>query len=160
MNSSSTATLPSPSFHVHAPAPGSNATPHADILLIEDDEVIRNLLSYALRHRGYTVQAAANGRSALQLKNTHRFRLVVTDLFMPEMDGLEVIMEHHRSTPHVPLLAMTGGYHYSEPEDTLRIARVLGSDCTIAKPFELDDFLGTVARILGAPAGGETRSGG
>ncbi|MEO7600186.1 MAG: response regulator [Opitutus sp.] len=136
---------------MHLPTSPTTATAEFDILLIEDDETVRKLLTNALEHRGYSVHAAANGRTALRSKSTSRFRLVITDLFMPEMDGLEVIMEHNRTTPQIPLLAMTGGYHYSEPEETLRMARILGSDCTIQKPFELTDFLITVEKVLGSP---------
>jgi len=129
----------------------ANPIKAVDILLIEDDEPIRHLLVNALRQGGYSISEAANGRAAMRLNSTHTFRLVITDLFMPEMDGLEVIMDHNRLRPDVPLLAMTGGYHYSAPEETLKMARALGSHATIRKPFELVDFLKTVQVLLGGP---------
>lgn len=127
----------------------SPSTATVDILLIEDDEPVRHLLTSALQQSGYSVHGAANGRAALRLEAKHTFRLVITDLFMPEMDGLEVIMNHNRQRPEVPLLAMTGGYHYSGAEDTLKMASVLGSHATIKKPFELADFLATVRSLIG-----------
>ena len=122
-----------------------------DILLIEDDQPVRHLLTNALQQCRYSVREAANGRAAMRLYAAHRFRLVITDLFMPEMDGLEVIINHSRSHPNVPLLAMTGGYHYSDPDETLKMARVLGSYATIKKPFELVDFLAAVHALAGRP---------
>lgn len=67
---------------------------------------------------------------------------------MPEMDGFEVIMLLRASNPGIPVLAMTGGCFHTAPEDNLKMARILGSSGTIAKPFELPAFLATVTAML------------
>jgi DNA-binding NtrC family response regulator len=146
-------------FAVTSSTPAHNARSDTiDILLIDDDETIRQVLKTALQQCGYTLRDAANGRKALRLRNQFRFRLVITDLFMPEMDGLEIIMHHNRISPKVPLIAMTGGYVYSDPDDTLKMASALGSHASIKKPFELPAFLRLVHDLYALTDGNQKSS--
>jgi two-component system, chemotaxis family, chemotaxis protein CheY len=119
-----------------------------DILLVEDHPPILNFLSKALMESGYSVRTAVNGRKATVLLEQHIFRLLITDIYMPEMDGFEVIMLHRATNPDVPVLAMTGGCRHTPAEENLKMARILGSGATIAKPFELPAFLETVKSML------------
>ena len=119
-----------------------------DILLIEDHLPILSFLSTALTQSGFTVRTAINGRKATTLLKQHIFRLLITDIYMPEMDGFEVIMLHRSTNPDVPVLAMTGGCHHSPAEENLKMARILGSGGTIAKPFDLPQFLETVRTLI------------
>jgi CheY-like chemotaxis protein len=119
-----------------------------DVLLVDDDATVRAVLCAALRSAGYTLRCAGDGREALQLAATMRFRLVVTDIYMPEMDGLELVSSLHTRYPDLPTLAMSGGGRAGGPADVLRPARLLGSHRTIEKPFDLDTFLGNVRDLL------------
>jgi DNA-binding response OmpR family regulator len=119
-----------------------------DILLVEDHTPILTFLSTALTQSGYTVRTAVNGRKAASLLKQHIFRLLITDIYMPEMDGFEVIMLHRSTNPDVPVLAMTGGCHHSPAEENLKMARILGSGGTIAKPFELSEFMAAVTNLI------------
>ena len=114
--------------------------------------MLRVVLISMLEKCGYTTRKTSNGHGAIQLKKTCRFRLVITDISMPGMDGLEVIMEHTRTSPDMPLLAMTGDSHYANPQDTLKMARILGSHAILEKPFGMPEFLETVYQLI-TPSG-------
>lgn len=120
----------------------------ADILLIDDNDAVRLVLATALRKAGYSVQAAPEGKTALRLLSSHRFRLVITDIFMPEVDGLEVIMKSVAHGRETPILAISGGGGIGGPDCVLKPAGFLGCRKTLAKPFELPEFLTVVADLL------------
>jgi DNA-binding response OmpR family regulator len=120
-----------------------------DVLVIDDDAPIRELLAATLRRHGYTVCLAADGRGAGPLLARYHFRLLVTDIFMPYMDGIEVIMQARRRHPELPVLAMSGGGISGGPDRTLLPARYLGCRRTLEKPFDLGEFLSAVRELLG-----------
>jgi CheY-like chemotaxis protein len=122
--------------------------PLNDILLIEDDVPLRGALTRALSCSGYTVLTANDGKAGLALLARHRFRLVITDIFMPENDGLEVIMKQRSAQPNSRILAMSGFCGYVDVPTMLRMAEVLGSQRTLLKPFSLIDFLDAVNALL------------
>lgn len=124
-------------------------TPVFDVLVIDDDPAGREVMLEALGGRGYSTCWAANGRDALEMLAAHRFRLIITDIFMPHVDGIELIIAATRSHPTVPLLAISGGGWGGAPERVLRPARMLGSRRTLAKPFELRELFAVVADLLG-----------
>ncbi len=119
-----------------------------DVLLIDDDEFVRSMMVAALQRSGYTLRWAPEGRTAQQLLRQHRFRLVITDIFMPEMDGIEVIMRNANHSPQTPILAISGGGNHMGGCQ-LRSAKALGCTKTLAKPFELPEFLAIVAELIG-----------
>ncbi len=119
-----------------------------DALVIDDDAAVREFVVSALRRAGYSVRSADNGRTAMAELLRYEFRLVITDIYMPEMDGIEVIIQSLALRPDIPVLAMTGGGMAGGPWETLRPARQLGCRRTIAKPFEIPEFLGLVAELL------------
>ena len=119
-----------------------------DVLLVDDDSTVRTVLCAALRSAGYSMRCAGDGREALELVATMKFRLVVTDIFMPEMDGLELVSSLRTRYPDLPTLAMSGGGRAGGPADVLRPARLLGSHRTIEKPFDLATFLDHVRELL------------
>ena len=80
----------------------------ASILIIDDEPLIRSICQEILEQAGYDVLLACNGREGLQLFRRTPANLVITDVFMPERDGLEVIMTLHRESPTVPIIAFTG----------------------------------------------------
>jgi DNA-binding NtrC family response regulator len=123
-----------------------------DILVIDDDRFVRNVIVSILDRCGYSWLSAPDGESAMKLMKQRKFRLVITDIFMPGMDGLELIMKYTRSNPEALILAISGGGKFTEPHETLKPARVLGSHRTLAKPFDLDDFVLVLKEMLGPKA--------
>lgn len=107
------------------------------VLVIEDNADLRDYLRLALRGEGYEVLTARNGREALGMIDGHGLDAVITDLFMPEMDGIETITALRRKLPGVRVVAMSG----RPGVDYLTVARELGVTHTLRKPFELDELL-------------------
>ena len=132
-----------------APIPASGAV---DVLLIDDEPTIRHVLSAALTHAGYSSRCADNGRTALPLLAEHRFKLIVTDIHMPEMDGLEIIMHCKAANPATRILAISGGSRFNGTSDALRPARLLGSHQTLDKPFTTGEFFAAVQGLIGPHA--------
>jgi DNA-binding NtrC family response regulator len=118
----------------------------AHILIIDDDQPIRQVLGSILKTAGHTVAEAADGAKALSLLQTEMFDVIITDIVMPERDGLEVIMNSQRGTKRTPIIAMTG-----VPIDSamyLRTASHLGASRTIQKPFGAEQVLALVNEVL------------
>jgi CheY-like chemotaxis protein len=123
----------------------------AAILLIDDDEALRNVTAEILMEAGYIVDDAPDGKSGLELYRPGYHDVVITDIAMPDMDGLELIMALSRSTPKPRIIAMSGDSQFSESV-YLPTARQLGVRNTIAKPIRSEVLLQTVASVLAAPA--------
>ena len=115
------------------------------ILLIDDNDQIRALLRRVLEEAGYFVIDAANGREGLQQFRQTPVALVITDLLMPDSDGLEVTMTLRRESPHVKIIALTGGA--GEP-NLLQVAKLLGAHRTMKKPLEMTELLKAVQQEL------------
>lgn len=121
------------------------------ILLVDDNESFRKPLGEAFRRAGYEVAEAAEGRAALRLYGQGAFDLVVTDLIMPGMEGIETILALRRLQPRVQIIAMSGG-GMVESRVPLGVAQQLGAMKTLAKPFAMGEILATVAGMLGLPS--------
>jgi CheY-like chemotaxis protein len=117
------------------------------ILLVDDDEPFRKMLHKTLERAGYQVQDAPNGKAALELYRQEPTDLIITDLVMPEKEGLETIMELRRLNPAVKIIAMSGGGRMN-PEVNLVMAQRLGAKRTLAKPFSQQEILDAIARVL------------
>ncbi|MEW6128072.1 MAG: response regulator [Acidobacteriota bacterium] len=118
-----------------------------DILLVDDDEQFRALLSTFLQQCGFRVQEASEGNEALRLHEHHRFDLIITDLIMPGREGLSAILELRRKDRQVKIVAMSGGGRVS-PDSYLPVAKKFGAHEILAKPFPLAVLLETVHRVL------------
>jgi len=116
-------------------------TPMATILVIDDQESIRALLRAALEGDGHDVLEASNGRHGLALYRERSADLLITDMLMPEMDGLELMLALNRSFPSVKVIAMSGGLESAGP---LNVATLLGARQTFQKPFDMDKLLRAV----------------
>ncbi len=113
----------------------------ARILVIDDQEPIRALLRVTLEEAGYEVLEASNGRLGLELFQERSADLIITDIVMPEMDGLEMMLELTRNFLNVKVIAISGGL---ESEGTLHVATLLGARQTFQKPLDMDKLLSAV----------------
>lgn len=130
----------------------------ASILVIDDDEQIRVFLRRVLEEAGYMVMEAPNGREGLRQFRQTPTALVITDLLMPDMDGLEVTMALHRESPKVKIIALTGGLGQRDFLDT---ATLLGAHRTMKKPVTRAELLQAVQQELqgGSPHKGQGSQG-
>ncbi len=120
------------------------------ILIVDDDDTLRDVLVEYFSGLGYAAMGAPDGRTALKMQARNPADLVITDLIMPEENGLETIIELKRHDPHVKIIAMTGSGHIGSLED-LKTASYLGAELTFAKPFQLEDLLRAVKELLQLP---------
>ena len=118
---------------------------HRSILIIDDDEQIRAFLRRVLEAAGYMVTDAPNGQQGLRQFRQTPTALVITDLFMPDRDGLEVTMALHRESPTVKIIVITGG---SGQRDFLEVAKLLGAHRTMRKPITVAELLQAVQEEL------------
>jgi CheY-like chemotaxis protein len=121
----------------------------ARILVIDDDEAIRSVISLLLGQKGHQVVTAKDGRRGLNAARQSHFDLVIIDIFMPEMDGLETMRLVRRAMPTMPIIVISGASgHVSQP-DYLAMATKLGAVESINKPFRPDALYGAVEACLG-----------
>jgi len=113
----------------------------ARILVIDDQESMRTVLRLVLRGAGHEVLEASNGRLGLELYREQSADLIITDILMPEMNGLELMLELTRSFLNVKVIAMTGEL---ESTGTLDKAKLLGARQTFQKPFDMNELLRAV----------------
>jgi DNA-binding response OmpR family regulator len=109
----------------------------ARVLIIEDDPVCVQLITRTLEARGHDVTTAADGRAGMKRFISDDFDLVISDLVMPDQDGIETIREIRRQKPDVAIIAVSGGLTqpFGVSVDYLGAARLLGADATLKKPF-------------------------
>jgi CheY-like chemotaxis protein len=119
------------------------------VLVIDDDEQVRALLYEILDRAGFAVIEAMNGAEGLKLYRSQPADLVITDLIMPEMEGVETILELRREFPDARIVAISGGGR-NGAGDYLPIAAQLGARRTVAKPFSRQDILDAVRDSLAA----------
>jgi len=124
------------------------------VIVIDDDTMLRDFLQRCLRKAGYEVITARNGVEGLCVMKDQKFDLVVSDIFMPDADGLEVLRQLRQFQNRIPLLMMSGGSK-NLPDDFLKIANALGATATLAKPFTAREFLDAVEKII-RPGRGDT----
>lgn len=133
------------------PRPDKGGTPGrlvvAIILVIDDDKDIRLTLRRILATAGHDVHEAADGDSGLALCAEIAPALVITDILMPEKEGIETIRELKHAHPAVRIIAISGGGR-SGIMDFLDMARQLGADAALQKPFRRAELLEVVERLL------------
>ena len=131
---------------------------HRSILIIDDNEQIRTFLRKVLEQAGYMVTEAPNGQEGLRQFRQTPTALVITDLLMPDSDGLEVTMALHRESPTVKIIVLTGG---SGQRDFLEVAKLLGAHRTMRKPITITELLQAVQQELqeGSPLKGQGPQG-
>jgi len=120
----------------------------ANILVIDDEAPMRRFVALALEKQGHAVAEAADGAEALKIMAERPVDLVITDLLMPETDGIETIMELRRLYPATKIIAISGGGEYQSGTGFLRAAESLGADRTLTKPFQFQQLLPAVQALL------------
>lgn len=119
----------------------------ARILVIDDEDQTRNMLLQVLQRAGHEVVTARDGSEGLQLYHTTLADLIITDILMPEKEGLETIIELRREFPNVKIIAMSGGGHKGNL-NFLQAAKRLGAQRTLQKPFHLQEVIQLVTEVL------------
>jgi DNA-binding response OmpR family regulator len=117
----------------------------ADILIIDDDPVVRSVMKAVLKDAGHQVREAKDGVEGLALAQRHRPALVVTDIVMPEKEGMETIRELRQQIPKIAILAVSGAVNRAF---YLHLAGQFGADGVLAKPFSFDDLVASVSDLL------------
>ncbi len=119
----------------------------AHILIIDDDASMRGSLSHTLERLGHRVSASPDGKAGVARAAENPPDLVITDLIMPEKEGLETIMELRQQHPKIRIIAMSGGGRLSN-EDYLHLAKRFGAATTLAKPFTREELKDALAQAL------------
>lgn len=117
------------------------------IIIIDDDPAVRFILHNALNKDSYIVDEANDGLSAEKFFAANSYDLIVTDIIMPDKEGLETIMQIRNSSPSVKIIAISGGGSVIGAAGCLNLARKLGADKTLMKPIDVKDFTDTVSQL-------------
>ncbi len=120
----------------------------ARILVVDDEPIVRELVRKTLERVDHEVAEAEDGEVALKLSKKQPFDLVIADLFMPVMDGLQLIVQLREESPNTKVVAISGSVYERKPR-FLEIAGRMESVITLAKPFTPEDLLTAVEESLG-----------
>ena len=116
------------------------------ILVVDDASDTLEVITMCLRECGHVVTCASGGRAAIALLEDRHFDLIITDLLMPDSDGMEVIMAARQTQPAAQIIAMTGGGDFFSARHLLNLAGALGADERLTKPFSRATLLDAVDR--------------
>ena len=119
----------------------------ANILVIDDDEILNAMIVQLLSDAGFTVEGARDGDRGLELFETKPFDLIITDIVMPEKEGLETIFAIRKKSKTIPIIAISGGGKLG-PEQYLHLARQCGATYAFQKPFNNGEFVDAVRKSL------------
>ena len=123
------------------------------ILVVDDDVAVRSAIRMVLENDGHEVVLAANGRAGVTAVNEGQFDVVICDIFMPGMDGIETIHAFHESKPHMPVIAMSGFMFrdgHDPAPDYLNLSTKLGAAYSLRKPFRPQELLKAVRECTDA----------
>jgi DNA-binding NtrC family response regulator len=123
----------------------------ARILVIDDELHIRTIIEKILTIDNHEVDLAENGKAGLKLASLNDYDLVITDVVMPEQDGLEVITGIKRLFPHIRIIVMTGGAIGLDIAYLLKTAKLMGADRMLPKPLDFEKLQDTVKEMLATP---------
>ena len=129
-----------------------NAVP-TRLLVIDDDNLVRAALTDMLQTAGFEVVTASNGRLGLELMNSTPVDAIITDILMPEQEGLETIREARQRFPDIRILAISGGGAGGGETQLLRFAESFGADQTLPKPFTGSQLVAAVRALLASRGG-------
>lgn len=122
-------------------------SPTKHILVVDDDEMMRAFIKELLLINDFKVTEADNGKTGLKEFRDNTPDLVITDIIMPEMEGISFIRELRSHNKAIPIIAMTGNVH-GRMEEFLEISSQLGADEMLRKPIKAQVFLDTINKLL------------
>ena len=117
------------------------------VLVVDDDPGVRNFLRMLLELEGYVVVTVGNGNEALEAQRSDPAAIVLTDIFMPEAEGMETIVQLRNEFPQLKIIVMSGGGTY-RGVDYLRLAQELGAAKALKKPFAPQDLIDALHEVL------------
>jgi len=121
----------------------------AKILVVDDEAELRSLLSAVLAMDGHKILVAGDGDAALKIQEATPVDLLVTDIFMPNKDGMETIAAFRKNFPAVKIIAVSGGSRQGN-QDYLQVAKQIGADVCMVKPFSIEELSNTIKSLLQA----------
>ena len=124
---------------------GSNANKH--VLIVDDDNMMREFIKELLKIHEFNISEAANGKDGLKQFRENTPDLVITDIIMPEMEGISFIRELRAYNKNIPIIAMTGNVH-GRMEEYLDISSKLGADEVLRKPIKSKEFIETINKLI------------
>jgi len=119
----------------------------AEIIVIDDDPIVLKLLTAMLVKAGHTVRFASSGNDGIALFRSQKADLVITDIVMPEKDGMQTILELRKMEKDVKIIAISGGSDF-DPEHYLDTAQLFGAHRILKKPFSSEDLTIVVNELL------------
>jgi two-component system nitrogen regulation response regulator NtrX len=120
------------------------------ILVVDDDPILREVASEVLGEAGYAVLVARDGAEALEVLARTACDLVLCDVFMPRMDGIETVQAINRRWPDLPVVMLTAGSSYQTPEELLKTTRLMGAKGGFRKPINRATLIPLIRDILAA----------
>ena len=122
----------------------------ARILVVDDDAMVRGTIRASLQRAGHDVVEAGDGLEAIAVLERSEVALVVSDIIMPEVDGIGLLLKLRKQYPELRVIVISGGGR-TQNVDFLRMAQTLGADHVLAKPFSPDQLQQAVQAVLAAP---------
>lgn len=119
----------------------------AKIMIIDDDDQFRKMLNRTLAKAGHTVTEASNGSQGIKSFSQNPTDVIITDIIMPDKEGIETIMELRQKSPSVKIIAVSGGGRVGS-RSYLDLARKLGAERTFSKPIDRKEIVDAVSQIL------------
>ena len=117
------------------------------ILVIDDDELVKNMISSVLRKNNFEVVSASNGVEGVNVAKKVEPNIVLTDMLMPDKEGVETIIEVKQALPEVKVIAMSGGGQ-EKNMTFLQMAKKVGADCVLQKPFKPSDLVSMIKEMV------------
>lgn len=130
--------------------PSTAPESHAPIVLVDDDESLRAAMTTILTRAGFNIHSTADGEEALRFIQKNPVSLVITDLIMPQIEGIELIVRLRKARPDLKIIAVSGGGRL-RPETFLDAAKSLGAWKVMTKPFSTPDLIAAIREALGQP---------
>jgi len=133
------------------------------ILVVDDDVAVRGAIKVVLEQDGHEVVLASNGRAGVSAVECEKFDIVICDIFMPGMDGIETIQAFHQFNPRIPVIAMSGFMFrdgQSPAPDYLSLSTKLGAAYSLRKPFRPHELLKAVRECTANAASGDLKAAG
>jgi DNA-binding response OmpR family regulator len=118
------------------------------ILIVEDDQQLREMLKQLLEGESFEVIDSGDGEEAIKTLHENEVDLMITDIIMPEKDGVSLVRDLRKQFPDLKIIAISGGSRHIDPQNPLKIVEKMGVDRTLTKPFKLSELLDVVRELV------------